>query len=99
VGILSLIVYDFIVINLRYSAYKDPKFSDNYIGATKVGLIRGAYHFGRPDTSSGAAQANFFVAHGGGWSRDGITLPGVLDIECAQFAFRIGVLADFDLPY
>ncbi|GAA5029436.1 GH25 family lysozyme [Actinopolymorpha pittospori] len=44
-------------------------------------MIRGAYHFAIPDGSSGAAQANYFVDHGGGWSRDGKTLPGVLDIE------------------
>ncbi|MCO5558244.1 hypothetical protein L7F22_011823 [Adiantum nelumboides] len=30
---------------------------------------------------SGAAQANYFLQHGGGWSDDGITLPGMLDIE------------------
>ncbi len=44
-------------------------------------MIRGAYHFATPDTTSGAAQANYFVDHGGGWSRDGKTLPGALDIE------------------
>ena len=26
-------------------------------------------------------QADYFVAHGGGWSADGQTLPGALDIE------------------
>ncbi|TFK37987.1 glycoside hydrolase family 25 protein [Crucibulum laeve] len=56
-------------------------FSSQYVGATNAGFIRGAYHFAHPDSSSGAAQANFFLAHGGGWSGDGITLPGVLDIE------------------
>ncbi|KAJ7432175.1 glycoside hydrolase family 25 protein [Mycena galericulata] len=56
-------------------------FSAQYTGATEAGLIRGAYHFAHPDSSSGAAQANFFLAHGGGWSGDGITLPGALDIE------------------
>ncbi len=30
---------------------------------------RGAYHFATPDTTSGATQANYFVDHGGGWSR------------------------------
>ncbi|RPD75415.1 glycoside hydrolase family 25 protein [Lentinus tigrinus ALCF2SS1-7] len=63
------------------TTYKNPEFSKQYTGATKAGLIRGSYHFARPDTSSGAAQAKFFVAHGGGWSKDGITLPGALDIE------------------
>ena len=44
-------------------------------------MIRGAYHFALPDSSSGAAQADYFAKNGGGWSNDGITLPGALDIE------------------
>ncbi|KAL2217289.1 putative N,O-diacetyl muramidase [Thermoascus aurantiacus ATCC 26904] len=63
------------------TTYKDPAFSKHYIGATEAGLIRGGYHFAHPDKSSGAAQANFFLAHGGGWSGDGITLPGMVDLE------------------
>ena len=47
------------------SAYKSPEFSSQYTGATKVGLIRGAYHFARPDVSSGATQAKYFLANGG----------------------------------
>ena len=67
---------------LTYAAFLDPNFSANYVGATNAGLIRGAYHFAHPDSSSGATQAKYFLAHGGGWSSDGITLPGALDIEC-----------------
>nr|QNJ46245.1 GH25 muramidase [Paracremonium inflatum] len=63
------------------TTYKDPAFSKHYTGATKAGLIRGGYHFAQPASSSGAAQATFFLAHGGGWSSDGITLPGMLDLE------------------
>ncbi|KAF2466226.1 putative N,O-diacetyl muramidase [Lindgomyces ingoldianus] len=63
------------------TTYQDPNFSKNYNGATSAGLIRGAYHFAQPASSSGSAQAQYFVAHGGGWSGDGITLPGMLDIE------------------
>ena len=63
------------------TTYTDPSFSSHYSGATSAGLIRGGYHFAHPDASSGATQANFFLAHGGGWSGDGITLPGMLDIE------------------
>ncbi|GJE99572.1 glycoside hydrolase family 25 protein [Phanerochaete sordida] len=63
------------------TGYKDPNFSNNYVGATNAGLIRGGYHFAHPDESSGATQANYFLANGGGWSSDGITLPGALDIE------------------
>ncbi|MFF1461768.1 lysozyme [Streptomyces sp. NPDC058330] len=61
--------------------YENPYFAQQYSGSYNVGMIRGSYHFATPDTTSGAAQANYFVDNGGGWSRDGKTLPGVLDIE------------------
>ncbi|WP_316748449.1 lysozyme [Streptomyces herbicida] len=61
--------------------YTNPYFAQQYNGSYNVGMIRGAYHFATPDTTSGATQANYFVSHGGGWSRDGRTLPGALDIE------------------
>ncbi|MFF4896754.1 lysozyme [Streptomyces sp. NPDC001068] len=63
------------------TSYKNPSFTQQYNGSHDAGMIRGAYHFATPDSSSGAAQANYFVDHGGGWSRDGRTLPGALDIE------------------
>ncbi|ABY23082.1 lysozyme M1 [Renibacterium salmoninarum ATCC 33209] len=44
-------------------------------------MIRGAYHFAQPNQSSGANQAQVFIQSGGGWSADGMTLPGVLDLE------------------
>jgi len=47
------------------SAYKSTEFNSQYTGATNAGLIRGVYHFARPDVSSGAAQANYFLANGG----------------------------------
>jgi GH25 family lysozyme M1 (1,4-beta-N-acetylmuramidase) len=61
--------------------YTNPYFAQQYNGSYNVGMIRGAYHFATPNDSSGANQANYFVSHGGGWSRDGKTLPGALDIE------------------
>ena len=61
--------------------YTNPYFAQQYNGSYNVGMIRGAYHFATPDTTSGATQANYFVDHGGGWSGDGKTLPGALDIE------------------
>jgi GH25 family lysozyme M1 (1,4-beta-N-acetylmuramidase) len=61
--------------------YTNAYFAQQYNGSYNVGMIRGAYHFARPDTTSGATQADYFVAHGGGWSKDGKTLPGALDIE------------------
>ncbi|MEU6991890.1 lysozyme [Streptomyces sp. NPDC046465] len=63
------------------TSYKNPYFAQQYNGSYNVGMIRGAYHFATPDTSSGASQANYFASGGGGWSRDGRTLPGALDIE------------------
>lgn len=61
--------------------YRNPRFAQQYNGSYQAGMIRGAYHFARPDVSSGADQANYFVDHGGGWSPDGKTLPGALDAE------------------
>ncbi|RKN51613.1 lysozyme, partial [Streptomyces klenkii] len=63
------------------TSYRNPYFAQQYNGSYNVGMIRGAYHFALPNVSSGATQANFFASNGGGWSRDGRTLPGVLDIE------------------
>jgi GH25 family lysozyme M1 (1,4-beta-N-acetylmuramidase) len=61
--------------------YTNSYFAQQYNGSAQAGLIRGAYHYAVPSNSSGAAQADYFVAHGGGWTPDGITLPGALDIE------------------
>ncbi|WP_406497376.1 lysozyme [Streptomyces sp. NBC_00846] len=61
--------------------YTNPYFAQQYNGSYNVGMIRGSYHFATPNTTSGAVQANYFVDHGGGWSKDGKTLPGALDIE------------------
>lgn len=63
------------------TGYTNPYFTQQYNGSYDVGMIRGAYHFALPDRSSGAAQANYFVDNGGGWSGDGRTLPGVADLE------------------
>ncbi|MFR0357187.1 lysozyme [Streptomyces sediminimaris] len=61
--------------------YTNPYFTQQYNGPYGVGMVRGAYHFATPDTAGGTAQADYFLAHGGGWSADGRTLPGALDIE------------------
>lgn len=61
--------------------YKNTYFTQQYTGSYNVGMIRGTYHFATPDTTTGTAQADYFVNNGGGWSNDGKTLPGVLDIE------------------
>ena len=61
--------------------YTNPDFAQQYNGSYNAGIIRGSYHFATPNTTSGATQADYFIAHGGGWSKDGKTLPGMLDIE------------------
>ncbi|MEU3838430.1 lysozyme [Streptomyces sp. NPDC028635] len=61
--------------------YTNPYFTQQYGGSYDTGMVRGAYHFATPDTTGGATQADYFVEHGGGWSKDGRTLPGALDIE------------------
>ena len=63
------------------TSYRNPYFAQQYNGSYGVGMIRGAYHFALPAKSSGTSQADYFVAHGGGWSPEGQTLPGALDIE------------------
>ncbi len=61
--------------------YKNPYFTQQYNGSYDVGMIRGAYHFALPNKSTGAKQASYFASNGGGWSRDGRTLPGTVDLE------------------
>jgi GH25 family lysozyme M1 (1,4-beta-N-acetylmuramidase) len=61
--------------------YTNPYFYNQYVGPYANHVIRGSYHFAIPDNSSGKTQADYFIAHGGGWSADGRTLPGALDVE------------------
>ncbi|WNI16788.1 lysozyme [Actinacidiphila sp. ITFR-21] len=63
------------------TTYRDPSFNSHYTKAYSAGFIRGAYHFATPNSSGAKAQADWFVAHGGGWSKDGRTLPPMVDIE------------------
>lgn len=63
------------------SGYANPDFARLRDEALAAGLLVGGFHFALPNRSSGAAQANHFVDHGGGWTPDGRTLPGALDIE------------------
>ncbi|NIJ14865.1 GH25 family lysozyme M1 (1,4-beta-N-acetylmuramidase) [Saccharomonospora amisosensis] len=63
------------------TGYRNEHFTQQYNGSYEVGMLRGAYHFARPDVSGGGEQAEYFVAGGGGWSPDGRTLPGALDME------------------
>jgi GH25 family lysozyme M1 (1,4-beta-N-acetylmuramidase) len=60
--------------------FVDPTFTANYQGAKSAGLYAGAYHFARPDKSTGAAQADYLISHAS-YSADGRTLPLMLDLE------------------
>lgn len=57
--------------------YTDPRFAANWAGARRAGVVRGAYHFFRPQTDAMAQAAHFLrtvqLAPG--------DLPPVLDVE------------------
>jgi lysozyme len=57
--------------------YTDPKFARNWAGMREAGLVRGAYHFGRPGRDP-VAQARNFVQTVGAQSGD---LQLALDLE------------------
>jgi uncharacterized protein with LGFP repeats/GH25 family lysozyme M1 (1,4-beta-N-acetylmuramidase) len=63
--------------------YLSPAFSSQFNNSYNAGLVRGSYHFAIPHPEAGTAadQARYFVANGGVWSGDGMTLPPLLDIE------------------
>lgn len=65
------------------STHVSPTYAVQHAGAREVGFLVGGYHYARPGSSTGAAQARHFLAHGGGWTADGRTLPGALDLEAA----------------
>jgi GH25 family lysozyme M1 (1,4-beta-N-acetylmuramidase) len=60
--------------------YVDPTFSSNRTGARAAGIVTGAYHFARPDSTAGdaLAEAHAFLAAATFVSND---LRPVLDIE------------------
>ncbi len=61
--------------------YTNPLSTTQASGASQTGLLHGRYHFAIPSSSSGADQARYFSDNGGGWTADGRTLPGALDLE------------------
>lgn len=63
----------------------NPIFKQQYQGARSVGMLVGAVHFALPDTSSGTAQADYFLANGGSWTANDGILPPVLDVEWNPF--------------
>lgn len=59
--------------------YADPTFDDNWAGAKKAGLLRGAYHFFRANVDP-RKQAKKFIDYVHTMNDDG-ELPPVLDLE------------------
>ena len=62
-------------------SYVSSTYASQYRNAKNAGFIRGGYVYAQPSKASGAATANYFFAHGGQWTADGVTLPPLLDIE------------------
>ncbi|WP_374333886.1 GH25 family lysozyme [Aestuariivirga sp.] len=60
----------------------DPKFLDNWRGARKAGIVRGAYHV-MYWCSLASEQASWFVSH---VPNDSGTLPPVLDVEWNSYS-------------
>jgi len=59
--------------------YQDPTLDDNWFGAKKAGLLRGAYHFFRCNVDA-KKQANYYIDYVRTLKDDG-ELPPVLDLE------------------
>lgn len=81
------------------TSYKDPDFNANYLHAYNNKVIRGAYHFARPDLSSGATQATYFANNGGAWSADNLTLPGMLDLEGGCYGKSVSAMQSWILDF
>jgi len=60
------------------SGYVDSSFAGNWSGIREAGLLRGAYHFGRPGGDPEVQAVHFASVVGSLGSRD---LPPVLDLE------------------
>jgi GH25 family lysozyme M1 (1,4-beta-N-acetylmuramidase) len=81
------------------TTYKDPTFNTNYLNAYNAKVIRGAYHFAQPGSSSGSAQATYFASNGGAWSADNLTLPGMLDLEGGCYGLSVSSMQSWILSF
>lgn len=61
--------------------YTNPQFNAQSTGAANAGIVWGAYHFATPNTSTGTQQADYAIAHGGGWKAGNNQLPLAVDME------------------
>lgn len=71
----------FVYIEAAEGIRVNPHFNAAHSGAIAAGLYYGAFEVARPGESSGTAQAQYFVAHGGGWNNSGMELPGAVELE------------------
>ena len=76
---------DFVIIKATEgTGYVDPLCDKFYQQAKAKGLLKGVYHFARPDLgNSGAAEADYFVKNIKGYIGDAVL---VLDYECAPYS-------------
>jgi lysozyme len=78
------------------STLTDSRFAENWRGARRAGLLRGAYQYFRPDESA-IAQADLVIR---ALARDPGELPPVIDVENTggkaphQIVERVGVWVD-----
>jgi GH25 family lysozyme M1 (1,4-beta-N-acetylmuramidase) len=75
--------------------FLDATFETNWKGARDAGLVRGAYHFGRPSANSGHAEATCFVDAVKDWQAGDIA---VLDLEDDRVAAGAG-LGDYTVDF
>src|ERR1700730_615071 len=59
--------------------YQNPYFYSDWAGVRAAGMVRGAYHFARPEFSA-VDQAHYFISVIGASSQPG-DLPPALDLE------------------
>ena len=81
------------------TTYKDPDFNTNYLNAYNAKVIRGAYAFAQPSSSTGAAQATYFADNGGAWSADNLTLPGMVDLEGGCYGMSTSAMQSWILDF
>ena len=76
---------DFAIVKATEGGYyRNPWFNADYTGARRAGLVRGSYHFARPQqpiVSSARKQAWYYVHRLGASSGTTRTLPPALDLE------------------
>jgi GH25 family lysozyme M1 (1,4-beta-N-acetylmuramidase) len=71
----------FVYIEATEGLRTNPHFNAAHAGAIAAGLFYGSYEVARPKGSSGTAQAQYFLSHGGSWNDSGMVLPGAVELD------------------